>query len=185
MTILPSVTFPIKRVSFFTITFYFHSHILCIHFHLHLCSSHSSHIFSHFIPFHHQTTQKSHETNPVTKKSTSSKKSKSKTGKSGHEPSGKSGQRDERHEDRHVPSRQIQGVNEQTQEQPEHSGRVGEQPEATGYEQAQQAKRRGKKKVQVVEEPSSKRQRVEEDDPSIYRDGVLETVTSKFETINW
>ena len=74
-------------------------------------------------------------------------------------------------------------MNEQVQEQPGHSGRVEEQPEVTGHEEAQQPKRKGKKKVQFVEEPSSKRQRVEEDDPTIYRDGPLEPVASKFETI--
>ena len=59
-----------------------------------------------------------------------------------------------------------------------------EQPEQTEQQQQQaQGKRKGKKKVQFVEEPSSKRQRIEEDDPSIYRDGALEAVSSKFETI--
>ena len=120
----------------------------------------------------------SHETNPNTKKSTTSKKSKS---KSGHKHSGKSGQSDERHERQEL-SGQTQGENEQVQEQPGHSGRVQELPEQTGHEQAQ-AKRKGKKKVQFIEEPSSKRQRVEEDDPLVYRDGALEAVSSKFETI--
>ena len=125
----------------------------------------------------------SHETNPITKKSTSSKKSKSKSGKSGHKHSGKSGKSDEHHEHRHELSGQSQGVNEQVQEQPGHSGRVQEQPEQTEQQQQAQAKRKGKKKVQFIEEPSSKRQRVEEDDPLVYWDGPLEAVSSKFETI--
>ena len=50
-------------------------------------------------------------------------------------------------------------------------------------EQERDAQRKGKKKkVQFAEEPSSKRQRVEEDDPTVYRDGALESVTAKFET---
>ena len=70
-------------------------------------------------------------------------------------------------------------------EQPGTSGREAGQPEASGHEQAREAKRKGKKKkkVQFAEEPSSKRQRVEEDDPTVYRDGTLEAVSSKFETI--
>ena len=103
----------------------------------------------------------SHETNPNTKKPTTSKKSKSKSGKSGHKHTGKSGHADEHHEERH-----------------EHQ----EQPEETVHEQTQ-VKRKGKKKVQFIEEPSSKRQRVEEDDPLVYRDGPLEAVSSKFETV--
>ena len=123
----------------------------------------------------------SHETNPNTKKSTTSKKLKSKSGKSGHKHTGKSGQSDERHE-RHELFGQTQGENEQVQEQPGHSGQMDEQLGQTGHEQAQ-AKRKGKKKVQFIEEPSSKRQRVEEDDPLVYWDGPLEAVSSKFETI--
>ena len=61
---------------------------------------------------------------------------------------------------------------------------MAEQPEASGHEQAREAKRKGKKKkVQFAEEPSSKRQRVEEDDPTVYIDGALEPVASKFETV--
>ena len=62
MTILPLVTLPINRMSFFTFTFYFHklfTHIFSAYIlHLHLCSSFSSYTFSHFISFYHQPTQK-------------------------------------------------------------------------------------------------------------------------------
>ena len=44
------------------------------------------------------------------------------------------------------------------------------------------SKKKGKKRVQFSEEPASKRQRVEEDDPLVYRDGPLETVSGKMET---
>ena len=99
----------------------------------------------------------SHETNPNTKKSTSSKKHKSKSGKSGHKHSEKSGQRDEHREELHEVSGQTQGQDEHIQDQPEISGRVAEQPEASGQEQAREAKRKGKKKkVQFAEEPSSR-----------------------------
>ena len=110
----------------------------------------------------------SHESNPNTKKATSSKKSKSKTGKSGQSHSGKTHEHHERQEQ----SGQSQGQNEQVQEQLGHTER-----------QQEQSKRKGKKKVQFSEEPSSKRQRVEEDDPLVYRDGPLEAVSSKFETL--
>ena len=43
------------------------------------------------------------------------------------------------------------------------------------------SKKKGKKRVQFSEEPASKRQRVEEDDPLVYRDGPLEAVSGKFE----
>ena len=100
----------------------------------------------------------SHESNPNIKIATSSKKSKSKTGKSGHSRSGKSGKSHEHHE------------------QQAHSGQSGPQQE--------HSKKKGKKRVQFSEEPSSKRQRVEEyDDPRIYRDGPLEAISSKFETV--
>ena len=126
----------------------------------------------------------SHESNPGTKKHSSSKKHKSKSGKSRHERSGKSGQNDEQHDEHREVSGQTQGQDEHIQDQPGTSERVAEQPEASGHEQAREAKRKGKKKkVQFAEEPSSKRQRVEEDDPSVYRDGALEPVASKFETI--
>ena len=49
------------------------------------------------------------------------------------------------------------------------------------HEQHEHSKKRGKKRVQFSEEPVSKRQRVEEDDPTLYKDGPLEDVTSKFE----
>ena len=62
------------------------------------------------------------------------------------------------------------------------SGQSQEQHEQSGH-QVEHSKKKGKKKrVQFSEEPSSKRQRVEEDDPLMYRDGPLETVSSKFET---
>ena len=61
------------------------------------------------------------------------------------------------------------------------SGQSQEQHEQSGH-QVEHSKKRGKKKVQFSEEPSSKRQRVEEDDPLVYRDGPLEAVSSKFET---
>ena len=126
----------------------------------------------------------SHETNPVTKKPSSSKKHKSKSGKSRHEHSGKSGHRDEQRDEHHEVSGPTQGQDEHVQDQPGTSDRVAEQPDVSGHEQAKEAKRKGKKKkVQFAEEPSSKRQRVEEDDPTVYRDGALEAVSSKFETI--
>ena len=125
----------------------------------------------------------SHESNPVTKKHSSSKKHKSRSEKSRHEHSEKSGQRDEQHDEHHEVSGQTQGQDENVQNQPGTSGRVAEQPLASGHEQAKEAKIKGKKKkVQFAEEPSSKRQRVEEDDPTVYRDGALETVAAKFET---
>ena len=128
----------------------------------------------------------SHESNPVTKKHkskhSSSKKHKSKSGKSRHEHSRKSGQNEE-HQEHHEVSGQTPGQNENTQGQPETSGRVAEQVAGSGQEQEREAQSKGKKKkVQFAEEPSSKRQRVEEDDPSVYRDGALENVAAKFET---
>ena len=97
----------------------------------------------------------SHESNPNTEIPTTSKKSVSKTGKSGHSRSGKSGKSHEHHE------------------QQEHSGQSGQQRE--------QLKKKGKKRVQFKEESPSKRQRVEEDDPSVYKDGPLEAVSGKLE----
>ena len=98
----------------------------------------------------------SHETNPNTE-ITTFKKSKSKSGHSKSEKSGK---------------------------QHKHSGKSGqprEQHEQSGH-QVEHSKKKGKKKrVQFSEEPSSKRQRVE-DDSLVYKDGPLEAVTSKFET---
>ena len=55
----------------------------------------------------------------------------------------------------------------------EHSGQSGQQHE--------HSKKKGTKRVQFSEEPSSKRQRVEEDDPLVYRDGPLEAVSGQFE----
>ena len=89
----------------------------------------------------------SHESNQNIEIASASKKSK--TGKSGHSRSGKSGK---------------------SQEQHEHSGRSGQHHE-------QHSKKKGTKSVQFSEEPSSKRQRVEEDDPLVYRDGPLEAVS--------
>ena len=128
----------------------------------------------------------SHENIPVTQKPSSSKKHKSKSGKSRHEHSRKSGKNDELHEE-HQERLQTSGETprqtEQVQDQPGHSGRVAEQSVGSGHEQEREAQRkRKKKKVQFAEEPSSKRQRVEEDDPSMYRDGPLEPVAAKFET---
>ena len=88
----------------------------------------------------------SHETNPVTKKPSSSKKHKSKSGKSRHEHSGKSGKNDEHRDEHHEVSGQTQGQDEHIQDQPGTSGRVAEQPVASGHEQAKEAKRKGKKK---------------------------------------
>ena len=85
----------------------------------------------------------SHETNPNTKKSTSSKKHKSKSGKSGHHKSRKSRQ----------------------------------------HEQSGDSGKKHKKRVQFAEEPSSKRQIVE-DDPSVYIDGPLEAISPAFENKN-
>ena len=138
MTILPSVTSHINRMSFFTFTFYFHPHSLCITFFIFIRVLHFLHT-SFRIPFLFTTKSHkmagSHESNPNPQIATSSKKSKSR--KSGHSKSGKSGQVHEQHE---------------------HS------------------KKRGKKRVQFSEEPSSKRQRVE-DDPLVYKDGPLEAVS--------
>ena len=125
----------------------------------------------------------SHESNPVTQKISSSKKHKSKSGKSSHKHSGKSGHheehRDEHHEHREA-SGQTPGQDENVQGQPGTSGRV---EQLVVSEQERDAQRKGKKKkVQFAEEPSSKRQRVEEDDPTVYRDGALESVAAKFET---
>ena len=127
----------------------------------------------------------SHENIPVTKKDkskhSSSKKHKSKSGKKHHEHSRRSGQSDERHEEHREISGETPGQHENIQGQPETSGRVAEQVVAS--EQEREAQRKGKKKkVQFAEEPSSKRQRVEEDDPTVYRDGALESVAAKFET---
>ena len=127
----------------------------------------------------------SHENIPVTKKDkskhSSSKKHKSKSGKKHHEHSRRSGQSDERHEEHREISGETPGQHENIQGQPETSGRVAEQVVAS--EQEREAQRKGKKKkVQFAEEPSSKRQRVEEDDPSVYREGPLEPVAAKFET---
>ena len=109
----------------------------------------------------------SHETNPNTEITSASKKSKSKSGKSGLY--SKSGQ-----------VHKVSGKSGQNQEQSE---RVQEQPEQSEQPQQEHSKRKGKKKVQFSEEPSSKRQRIEEDDPLVYRDGPLEAVSSKFETL--
>ena len=104
----------------------------------------------------------SHESNQNIEIPTTSKKSKSKSGHSKSEKSGK----------RHKHS----GKSGQIQEQQEQSGR-------SEQHHHEQSKKKGKKRVQFSEEPSSKRQRVEEyDDPRIYRDGPLEAVSSKFET---
>ena len=73
----------------------------------------------------------SHESNPVTQKTSSSKKHKSKSGKSHHERSRKSGQNDE-HPEEHHGHHEVSGQNtpeqdENIQGQPETSGRVAEQ----------------------------------------------------------
>ena len=116
----------------------------------------------------------------------SSKKHKSKSGESSHKHSGKSGHREEHHEEHQElreTSGQTPGQDENVQGQPETSGRVAEQSVASENEQAREAQGKGKKKkVQFAEEPSSKRQRVEEDDPTVYRDGALEPIAAKFET---
>ena len=120
----------------------------------------------------------SHESNPVTQKASSSKKHKSKSRKSSHKHSGKSGHHEEPQELREV-SGQSQGHDENVQGQPGTSGRI---EQLVVSEQERDAQRKGKKKkVEFAEEPSSKRQRVEEDDPSVYRDGALENVAAKFE----
>ena len=81
----------------------------------------------------------SHESNPNTQITTSSKKSKS--GKSGHHSK---------------------------------SGKCGQ------HEQSGISGKKHKKSVRFSEEPSFKRQRVE-DDPSVYKDGPVEAISSKFE----
>ena len=63
----------------------------------------------------------------------------------------------------------------------EKSGKSQEQQEHSGQHHEQHSKKKGTKRVQFSEEPSSKRQRVEEDDPLVYRDGPLEVVSGKFE----
>ena len=73
----------------------------------------------------------SHETNPVSKKPSSSKKHKSKSGKSSLQHSGKSGHREE-HRNEHQEHHEVSGQNtpgqdENIQGQPETSGRVAEQ----------------------------------------------------------
>ena len=73
----------------------------------------------------------SHETNPVSKKPSSSKKHKSKSGKSSHKHSGKSGHREE-HRNEHQEHHEVSGQNTPGQDkniqgQPETSGRVTEQ----------------------------------------------------------
>ena len=61
------------------------------------------------------------------------------------------------------------------------SGKSQEQQEHSGQHHEQYSKKKWTKRVQFSEEPSSKRQRVEEDDPLVYRDGPLEAVSGKFE----
>ena len=55
------------------------------------------------------------------------------------------------------------------------SGKSGQQ-----HEQSGNSGKKHKKSVRFSEEPSSKRQRIE-DDPSVYKDGPLEAVSGKFE----
>ena len=130
MTILPLETVPINRTSFFTFTFHLYLQILCIQ-----NSSSSSMFFiffSSFIPSHFITyPHKMVETNPVSKKPSSSKKHKSKSGKSSYKHSGKSGHREE-HRNEHQEHHEVSGQNtpgqdENIQGQPETSGRVAEQ----------------------------------------------------------
>ena len=146
----------------------------------------------------------SHEANPNTETANISKKSKSKFGKSGqvHTSSGKSGQSQEQPEQsEHTVQHQQEhsGKSKQNVEiatasksksgksrkQHKHSGQTQEQQEQPGHSEQldEQSRRKGKKRVKFSEEPSSKRQRVEEDDPLVYRDGPLEAVSSKFETL--
>ena len=92
----------------------------------------------------------SHESNPVTQKTSSSKKHKSKSGKSSHKHSGKSGHREE-HRDEHQEHHEVSGLktpgqDENIQGQPETFGRVADQAETSGQEQAWEAKRKGKKR---------------------------------------
>ena len=74
---------------------------------------------------------RSHESNPVTQKTSSSKKHKSKSGKSSHKHSGKSGHREEHrneHQEHHeISGQNTPGQNENIQGQPETSGRMAEQ----------------------------------------------------------
>ena len=66
------------------------------------------------------------ETNPVSRKPSSSKKHKSKSGKSSHQHSGKSGHPED-HQEHHEVSGQIAlGQDENIQGQPETSGRMAE-----------------------------------------------------------
>ena len=69
----------------------------------------------------------SHEFNPVTQKTSSSKKHKSKSGKSRHEQSGKSGKNVKHRDEHHEVSGQTPGQDENIQGQPGTSGRVAEQ----------------------------------------------------------
>ena len=74
------------------------------------------------------------ETNPVSRKPSSSKKHKSKSGKLGHQHSGKSGHREEHQEHHEVSGQNAPGQDENIQDQPETSGKmteliVGSKPE--------------------------------------------------------
>ena len=59
------------------------------------------------------------------------------------------------------------------------SGKSGHHSKSGKSGQYEQSGKKDKR-VRFSEEPSSKRQRVE-DDPSVYKDGPLEAVSSKFE----
>ena len=60
------------------------------------------------------------------------------------------------------------------------SGQVHEHSGQSGHQQ-EHSKKKGKKRVQFREESPSKRQRVEEDDPLVYRDGPLEAVSGQLD----
>ena len=63
------------------------------------------------------------------------------------------------------------------------SGKSRKHHSGKSEQQHEHSKQKGsKKRVQFSEEPSSKRQRVE-DDPLVYKDGPLEAVPSTFENI--
>ena len=114
--------FTYKKDISFHFTFHLQLQILAYILHLHLCSSFSS--YKRFI--NPTKMAESSETNPVSRKPSSSKKHKSKSGKSSHQHSGKSGHR-ERHQEHHEVSRQIAlGQDENIQGQPETSGRMAE-----------------------------------------------------------
>ena len=122
--------FTYKKDISFHFTFHLQLQILAYILHLHLCSSFSSYILSHFTT-NPLKMARPHEANPVLKKPFPSKKHKPKSGKSSLKHSGKSGHREE-HRNEHQEHHEVSGQNTPGQDkniqgQPETSGRVAEQ----------------------------------------------------------